>query len=108
MFKALFDEGDFTMADVEKPGSDSIVGNMIATWMEKVGSPQEPVTVERRVQEDGTASLLVVTRRNGGAVRTWLDHKTFEQHEVLQFRNCLLYTSPSPRDRTRSRMPSSA
>ena len=36
-------------------------------------------------------------------------------HEVLGVgtlcdkpRNCLLYTSPSPRDRTRSRMPSSA
>ena len=27
---------------------------------------------------------------------------------VLQFDYCLLYTSPSPRDRTRSRMPSSA
>ena len=26
----------------------------------------------------------------------------------LQYKNCLLYTSPSPRDRTRSRMPSSA
>ena len=26
----------------------------------------------------------------------------------MQVRNCLLYTSPSPRDRTRSRMPSSA
>ena len=25
-----------------------------------------------------------------------------------EFRTCLLYTSPSPRDRTRSRMPSSA
>ena len=25
-----------------------------------------------------------------------------------QYNNCLLYTSPSPRDRTRSRMPSSA
>ena len=25
-----------------------------------------------------------------------------------QFKGCLLYTSPSPRDRTRSRMPSSA
>ena len=25
-----------------------------------------------------------------------------------QYYNCLLYTSPSPRDRTRSRMPSSA
>ena len=28
--------------------------------------------------------------------------------EVEKFLNCLLYTSPSPRDRTRSRMPSSA
>ena len=27
---------------------------------------------------------------------------------LLHFKNCLLYTSPSPRDRTRSRMPSSA
>ena len=27
---------------------------------------------------------------------------------VEQFHVCLLYTSPSPRDRTRSRMPSSA
>ena len=26
----------------------------------------------------------------------------------VKFDNCLLYTSPSPRDRTRSRMPSSA
>ena len=26
----------------------------------------------------------------------------------IQYANCLLYTSPSPRDRTRSRMPSSA
>ena len=26
----------------------------------------------------------------------------------IQYRTCLLYTSPSPRDRTRSRMPSSA
>ena len=46
-------------------------------------------------------------------------HDTFyldENKEVLlrthtspvQIRTCLLYTSPSPRDRTRSRMPSSA
>ena len=28
--------------------------------------------------------------------------------EVLRACSCLLYTSPSPRDRTRSRMPSSA
>ena len=29
-------------------------------------------------------------------------------HEVAELTACLLYTSPSPRDRTRSRMPSSA
>ena len=34
--------------------------------------------------------------------------KSAEQHESDLLRNCLLYTSPSPRDRTRSRMPSSA
>ena len=28
--------------------------------------------------------------------------------EVIQFTACLLYTSPSPRDRQKSRMPSSA
>ena len=32
----------------------------------------------------------------------------FEYHKNGQLKNCLLYTSPSPRDRTRSRMPSSA
>ena len=31
------------------------------------------------------------------------------QQEIIDYNNtCLLYTSPSPRDRTRSRMPSSA
>ena len=32
--------------------------------------------------------------------------QAINQHELLY--DCLLYTSPSPRDRTRSRMPSSA
>ena len=34
---------------------------------------------------------------------------TWEEGEIIaKFNTCLLYTSPSPRDRTRSRMPSSA
>ena len=37
-------------------------------------------------------------------VRAYLD----EEEPLQQHRFCLLYTSPSPRDRTRSRMPSSA
>ena len=36
-------------------------------------------------------------------------HITGPKGELTQsIRSCLLYTSPSPRDRTRSRMPSSA
>jgi len=34
--------------------------------------------------------------------------RSFANAFVGPFRDCLLYTSPSPRDRTRSRMPSSA
>ena len=39
-----------------------------------------------------------------------LDHVPSQHHveEGRHRRTCLLYTSPSPRDRTRSRMPSSA
>ena len=32
----------------------------------------------------------------------------YKNHVVGNYRACLLYRSPSPRDRTRSRMPSSA
>ena len=36
------------------------------------------------------------------------DYKTYFTTPTLHYYVCLLYTSPSPRDRTRSRMPSSA
>ena len=38
-----------------------------------------------------------------GRKRTWKVGELFAFHD-----NCLLYTSPSPRDRQKSRMPSSA
>ena len=34
--------------------------------------------------------------------------KDYDPVKIANIYNCLLYTSPSPRDRTRSRMPSSA
>ena len=34
--------------------------------------------------------------------------ETYPEEDPMKFKGCLLYTSPSPRDRTRSRMPSSA
>ena len=37
-----------------------------------------------------------------------LDKNTLAPSNAALIQSCLLYTSPSPRDRTRSRMPSSA
>ena len=46
-------------------------------------------------------------------IGAWWPAKTLDEllltlGEMVQYKNCLLYTSPSPRDRTRYRMPSSA
>ena len=40
--------------------------------------------------------------------RQWIGRQVEEQDLLDAPSTCLLYTSPSPRDRTRSRMPSSA
>ena len=50
--------------------------------------------VERRAVLKTVFDEVILLAQHGGA--------------LLLFRTCLLYTSPSPRDRTRSRMPSSA
>ena len=49
---------------------------------------------------------LLLDGESLGEEETWIDENGDEV--VMQTKNCLLYTSPSPRDRTRSRMPSSA
>ena len=38
----------------------------------------------------------------------WTNKLAVSANNLNKARDCLLYTSPSPRDRTRSRMPSSA
>ena len=52
-------------------------------------------------QKMGTKKGIVMDGRDIGTV-------VFPKAELKLFMTCLLYTSPSPRDRTRSRMPSSA
>ena len=43
-----------------------------------------------------------------GAILEWPASEPVAADAVVVLGDCLLYTSPSPRDRTRSRMPSSA
>ena len=45
---------------------------------------------------------------NGSVGRLDADLTAVKTMQVPHIQTCLLYTSPSPRDRTRSRMPSSA
>ena len=39
---------------------------------------------------------------------SFLDQKTGKRYDREAYQSCLLYTSPSPRDKRQSRMPSSA
>ena len=62
---------------------------------------------------DGSDCLMYLIQHNMAYIGTGKskeNDKTLVNHdnEIEKLNSCLLYTSPSPRDRTRSRMPSSA
>jgi len=68
------------------------------------------ITIDSRAMSLGNA---VVADRDPSIAAVYhnpagLTNLKDRQFEVDQYIICLLYTSPSPRDRTRSRMPSSA
>ena len=70
--------------------------------------------IEKMMSEESTNPLRIFLRnldRSLEDLRKWLVQFDMQSYLVLNYGdicNCLLYTSPSPRDRTRSRMPSSA
>ena len=60
------------------------------------------------VQDIGGHTIFVDPKHDDGYAHLGtICHSPIEVYEQL-LRNCLLYTSPSPRDMRRSRMPSSA
>ena len=62
-----------------------------------------------KITLSGFGGTLPWTRRMFIEEKRWLTEEEFNEiYALCQFLPCLLYTSPSPRDRTRSRMPSSA
>ena len=70
----------------------------IYRWKEKIETEQETIMLIKTVNEKSEAARDYI-----------LDHHPNEIPCLIALRmDCLLYTSPSPRDRTRSRMPSSA
>ena len=71
----------------------------------KTTTPPKPRPAIPRVYTDSIAKMLDLAMVP--AARLPIGTNTYWKH-YLRLWSCLLYTSPSPRDRTRSRMPSSA
>ena len=73
----------------------------------KIGARVQPGTVIAMIGDLGTGkTTLTKAIAEGMGVTETITSPTF--NIVKEYETCLLYTSPSPRDRTRSRMPSSA
>ena len=89
--------------DVSDPKNFRLVSNLSFLFkvLERI--------IQRRLQAYLDDSALMPVRQS--AYRLYHSTETAVTKvfdELLQAADCLLYTSPSPRDRTRSRMPSSA
>ena len=67
---------------------------------EATGAIRGVISMIKKLEKDFPESLVVVVFDAPG--------RTFRDDLYEDYKACLLYTSPSPRDRTRSRMPSSA
>ena len=69
--------------------------------------PGEVITKNEEINlnKDSKVTKIKISNSGDRPVQVGSHYHFFETNEYLV---CLLYTSPSPRDRTRSRMPSSA
>ena len=77
---------------------------LIRGRMASVGTAAEGI-IERHAYPDPVGHLQAEALALAACLSSTLK---FDGVFTLQAKGCLLYTSPSPRDRTRSRMPSSA
>ena len=75
------------------------------------GNQTVAALLPRKNETEGKEEYTMLRNRYEEAVKT-LKEKGFDSKAYITLASiyitCLLYTSPSPRDRTRSRMPSSA
>ena len=86
-------------------GADAVVWGIPfdAAVTNRPGARFGPRAIRSQAYEPGTYHLDL-----GIEIFDWLEVVDFGDAYCPHGQTCLLYTSPSPRDRTRSRMPSSA
>ena len=85
-------------------GTESLANATINEVVDTNISYFEP-RMYRNIPDGAFCDSSIKAKKNGSSGDQ--AHTKFE-HQDRFFSPCLLYTSPSPRDRTRSRMPSSA
>ena len=102
-FSAVSAAGTITVSGVNVAlsagDSAATVASKVKEALEAGGSSFVSTYKDRQIEAKSDGSLVVTYELGEGDVST----STLTVSSV-----CLLYTSPSPRDRTRSRMPSSA
>ena len=81
-----------------------VAGVLVREVLAASQGTQKMREISQAVQE-GAAAVVLIFKSNAPSV---LEGFGFGAALLAMFMRCLLYTSPSPRDRTRSRMPSSA
>ena len=87
-----------------KKKSFSLYYNGGEIWAEHLDTINNIEDMKKKFDED----MLTIARPSTSAYVAIAVAQSAIDLEFLQYILCLLYTSPSPRDRTRSRMPSSA
>ena len=84
----------------------ALIGKKIGMTREFYKSGQSiPVTV---VKMEKARVIQVINKEKHGYNAVQLGYGKIKNSKLTKAMNCLLYTSPSPRDTERSRMPSSA
>ena len=95
------------MAMKFRPLHDRVLVRRVTQDEKSAGGIIIPETAQEKPQEGEIVAAGSGRISEDGAVHA-LDVKAGDKILFGKWSGCLLYTSPSPRDRTRSRMPSSA
>ena len=94
-----------TNPSILKRGIDNHVANAILVKVNQIGTLSETLEAIQMAREANYA--VVISHRSGETEDTTIADLAVAT-AAGQIKTCLLYTSPSPRDRQKSRMPSSA
>ena len=107
--KWLEEHGVLEQTNVAVEEEVSSDDNIEEVEVEEVEPKEESVSTEVLAGRNGAEKMWQYFKSRGEVTQdfeSW--YKKLKESSSAQDRFCLLYTSPSPRDRTRSRMPSSA